>query len=135
MKFTTTKAVAITSTTPCTTRYSRLKIDSTASCPTPGIAKKYSTMTEPPMRVPKLMPNTVSSENDDGRSACRSRMCQVGQALGAGHEHEVLLQRGDEVAAEQARVDGGQAGGEHRDRQRDRAEVLARAPPGPVMRS
>ena len=31
------------------------------------------------MRVPKLMPNTVSSENDDGRSAWRRRMCHVGR--------------------------------------------------------
>ena len=81
-----------------------------ARLPTPGMPKNTSTITEPPISVPKLMPNTVSSENDDGRSAWRSRMCRVGEALGAGHEHEVLLEGGDEVAAQEPRVDGGEPG-------------------------
>ena len=48
-----------------------------ARLPTPGIAKNTSTMIEPPIRVPKLMPNTVSSEKEDGRSAWRNRMWRV----------------------------------------------------------
>ena len=68
MKLTKTKTVAITSTTPCTTRYSRLKICSMRRLPTPGMLKKTSTTIEPPINVPKLMANTVSSENDDGQS-------------------------------------------------------------------
>ncbi len=47
--------------------------------PTPGSVKIASITMAPPMRVPTLMPATVSNEKLDGRSACRSRMRHVGR--------------------------------------------------------
>ena len=124
MKLTTTKTVAITSTTPCTTRYSRLKIWSIRRLPDPGDREEHldddraadegaEVDGEHGQQGERRGPERVPEQDVAGREALRAR-----------HEDEVLLQRGDEVAAQQARVDGGQAGDEHEQRQGDRAQVL-----------
>ena len=45
----------------------------TISWPRPGIAKSVSTITVPPISRPRFTPDSVISENDEGRSAWRSR--------------------------------------------------------------
>ena len=89
----------------CTATYCRAPIASKISCPCPGSPKIPSMTTAPPMSVPTLRPATVSSVRLDGRSACRHRMRRVADALALRHGDEVLLQRRDHVAAQQAHVD------------------------------
>ena len=71
----------------------------------PGMLKMYSITTAPPMSVPTLRPATVSSVRLDGPQRVAPQDAAVGDALGLGHEDEVLLQRGDHVAAQQPHVD------------------------------
>ena len=47
----------------------------------PGRAKRYSTMIVEPISRPRLMPISVTSENDEGRSASLKRMCIVPMPL------------------------------------------------------
>jgi len=70
----TTKPVAITTTEPSTTGKSSRTTAVTISEPMPGIEKMPSITSEPPISAPVLTPNTVMSENSEGRSAWRVMM-------------------------------------------------------------
>ena len=83
-----------------------------------------SMTTAPPMSVPTLRPATVSSVRLDGRSAWRQRMRRVADALALRHQDEVLLQRRDHVAAQQAHVDRDLADREGDDGEQHVAEVF-----------
>ncbi len=67
-----TKATAITITAPSTTGKSSRITAVTSSRPTPGIVKMFSTTSDPPISAPVCTPNTVITENSEGRRAWRS---------------------------------------------------------------
>ena len=70
----------------------------------PGSPKMISTTMVPPMSAPMLSPATVSNVRLDGRSAWRQSTRRFVIPFDFGHEDEVLLQRRDHVAAQQAHV-------------------------------
>ncbi len=67
--FTMTNAVVMIMTIARTTGKSSRRIASTIADPRPGMRKMLSTMSDPPISAPVLMPKTVMNENSEGRSA------------------------------------------------------------------
>ena len=53
----------------------------TISRPMPGMPKICSTTSDPPISAPVLTPNTVTTENSDGRRACRNMIRSGGRPL------------------------------------------------------
>ena len=82
--------------------------------PMPLRAKITSMTKAPPIRRPMLRPATVMSEKVEGRKAWRSSIRRR-DALGLGHRDVVLLQRRDQVGAQEADVDR-ELGGRQRKR-------------------
>ena len=75
-------------------------------------------------------PESVISENDEGRSACRSRIVRGAEPLGPRHEDEVLLQRRDHVRAQQLPVHRGFGDHQRQARQDDRCSGCRAGPRG-----
>ena len=111
---------------PCSIKRSRPRIELTINSPTPGSPNRNSTSTAPEISWPTLRPASVSSENDDGRRAWPEQHPPRRQALGPGDRDEVLLQRRDHVAAQEAGVDRDLQQTQRQGRQDQRLDVADR---------
>ena len=84
--------IAITRLTACTTGKSRVVIESTAQRPMPGIEKMLSVMTEPPTDQPELQPEHGHDRNQRVLERVAQHHGLLGQPLGAGRRHVVLVE-------------------------------------------
>ena len=103
-------------TVPCTVGRSLFWMASKARRPTPGMLKTVSVRIAPPSRMPEVEAEDGDDRRDGRAHAVLEDDGPLAQPLGARGPDVVLGHRLEQVAAQEARVDRGERGGEHEPR-------------------